>query len=387
MKIIGPQAQLRGSGIIIADANNATRLSFVTSTNLLELLDASEVVVAECKIVSSKSRWSADQLVSVVAIGTAPLIVTSTTIVSNLNVERYGGLNSAVNTKGQIIVSTGNAIAFVGVGVNGQVLTADSVEASGVKWAAAVGSLPTNYLSGLNLTNNATDLTNDIDIATGVARSGDDTEDMALASTLVKRIDAAWAVGTNQGGMDTGSVDASSWYYVWLIKRPDTGVVDVLISLSVANPTMPANYTKKRRIGAVKRLSSVIRPFIQVGGEFFWKSPTADVSVTNLGTSRTTYGVGGSIPFGWRVKCLCNISIGSGDGVYVSCPDMTDLAPSDTAAPLATQRNSGAVIDGIMTSLLTSADQNISARALAASSTFRVAVVSYEDMRGQDGGV
>lgn len=110
-------------------------------------------------------------------------------------------------------------------------------------------------LDGLKITNNATDANNDIDIAAGSCRDSADAEVLTLASALVKRIDATWAVGTNQGGLDTGSAAAGTFYAVWLIKRSDTGVVDVLISASFTAPTMPASYDLKRRIGWVATIA------------------------------------------------------------------------------------------------------------------------------------
>ena len=65
---------------------------------------------------------------------------------------------STVTTKGDILVATGaGTIVRQGIGTNGHVLTADSAEADGLKWAAlpASGSmtlLSTTTLSGLNVT-------------------------------------------------------------------------------------------------------------------------------------------------------------------------------------------------------------------------------------------
>lgn len=45
-----------------------------------------------------------------------------------------------VNAKGDLLVGTAdNTIARVGVGTNGHILTADSAETAGVKWAANTG--------------------------------------------------------------------------------------------------------------------------------------------------------------------------------------------------------------------------------------------------------
>jgi len=55
---------------------------------------------------------------------------------------------SLVTTKGDLIVATGNAtVARQGIGTNGQVLTADSTEADGLKWATpSAGALV--YIDG-----------------------------------------------------------------------------------------------------------------------------------------------------------------------------------------------------------------------------------------------
>ena len=47
-----------------------------------------------------------------------------------------------LTTKGDILVATGSATPIrVGVGTNTHVLTADSGEASGIKWAAGAGGI------------------------------------------------------------------------------------------------------------------------------------------------------------------------------------------------------------------------------------------------------
>jgi hypothetical protein len=47
--------------------------------------------------------------------------------------------NSLITTKGDLIVRDASAPARLGVGTNGHVLTADSAETTGVKWAAPSG--------------------------------------------------------------------------------------------------------------------------------------------------------------------------------------------------------------------------------------------------------
>ena len=108
----------------------------------------------------------------------------------------------------------------------------------------------------LSLSANVSDAANDIDISAGNAASDDAFPYiMQLSSTLTKRIDANWSVGTGGGGLDTG-VAGNAIYYIWLIQRPDTGLVDALISQSSTSPTMPPSYTRKRLIGSILRNSN-----------------------------------------------------------------------------------------------------------------------------------
>jgi hypothetical protein len=89
----------------------------------------------------------------------------------------------------------------------------------------------------------------DHDLTIGAARiwvSNGSEERLINFASLTKQIDAAWAAGTNQGGLDTGTVANSTWYYLWAIYNPTSGVADYLISTSTSAPTMPSGYTYKR---------------------------------------------------------------------------------------------------------------------------------------------
>lgn len=148
----------------------------------------------------------------------------------------------------------------------------------------------TEYINGLTLANDTIDANDDITIAAGKCADGAFGRDMVLATGLTKRIDAAWAVGTNAGMMDTGSVANSTWYHVFLIERSDTGVTDVLCSLSPTSPTMPANYDYKRRIGAIYRESAKIIGFIQTGDDFRWKTRPASIDDASTGVTTALTG-------------------------------------------------------------------------------------------------
>lgn len=58
------------------------------------------------------------------------------------------------------------------------------------------------------------------------------------------------AATTGANALDTGALAANTWYYVWLISSGN--FVAGLLSLSATAPTMPATYTHKIRVGAMK---------------------------------------------------------------------------------------------------------------------------------------
>jgi hypothetical protein len=129
--------------------------------------------------------------------------------------------------------------------------------------------------------------TTSFSVATGFVGDSTFADTLALRSSLTKTT-SAWAVGTSAGGLDTGTIAANTWYAVHLIKRPDTGVVDVLFSLSDTAPTLPANYTLFRRIGWVlTNGSSQFVKFFQINREFWWDVKFSEVNeVTPASTNR-----------------------------------------------------------------------------------------------------
>jgi len=156
---------------------------------------------------------------------------------------------------------------------------------------------------------------------------------LTLASSIAKTT-AAWAVGTATGGLDTGTIANSTWYHFHVIKRTDTAVVDVLISLSATAPTMPTNYTERRRIGSGRTDGSAQwTAFDQDGDRFLWDAvPALDVSANNPGTAAVTRTL--TVPTGVNVEALMNVGVtntGVADNFAVY---FSDLASSDQAASL-----------------------------------------------------
>jgi hypothetical protein len=197
---------------------------------------------------------------------------------------------------------------------------------------------PRGHLSGLKPSNNATDTVNDIDIAVGECRSDDDTEDMVLASALTKRLDAAWVVGTNQGGRDTGSIADVTWH-LFLIKNVTTGVVDALFSQSLTAPTMPSGYTVKRRLLSIQRSVanfSGLWQFKCLPGDYFQTTIVAIDAQGLGGGASTTYNMSlACIPVGFKILCHLYTQTYNTSGIQaltVSDPDIGGVSAIYTYA-------------------------------------------------------
>lgn len=188
------------------------------------------------------------------------------------------------------------------------------------------------YLTGLTLSTAGSSTT--FGISVGVAVDSTAADFMKLTSAYTKTT-ASWAVGSGNGGLDTGTTlgAANTWYHVHLIKRVDTGVVDVLFSLSATAPTMPTNYTLFRRIGSMKTDGSknwIL--FSQLGDEFLWDVPVVDIAA---GTASSTTGVGVTltVPTGVQVIAALTLRadfVTSGNALIISSPDVANTAASAT---------------------------------------------------------
>lgn len=192
-------------------------------------------------------------------------------------------------------------------------------------------------LFGLTLSNDIGTPNTVLDIAAGIACGSTGAAMLNLPSAYTKNCNAAWAVGSGNGALDSGSsLGSSTWYHVWLIMRVDTGVVDILLSTSATAPTMPTSYTLKRRIGSIKTDgSSHILAFTQDGDYFRWAASVFEINTGNPGTSAVTLTLGG-VPTGVNVQALFNCLLfnnnTAGNGIYFSDLAATDEIPTGAGA-------------------------------------------------------
>jgi hypothetical protein len=149
---------------------------------------------------------------------------------------------------------------------------------------AVSGGAGTGQIFGLTLSNDSGGTTA-IAVAAGSARDSTDVDTMTLAAPLTGKVLAnPWSAGSSGGLLDTGTV-GNATYHMHLIKRPDTGAVDLLASLSPVVPTLPASYTMFRRIGSIMRVAGAIVLFRQNGDDFHRSVSSLDGSVNAPGAA------------------------------------------------------------------------------------------------------
>jgi len=197
-----------------------------------------------------------------------------------------------------------------------------------------------DYIAGLTLSNDGTSPNTVIDISAGQATDSTNVKLMTLAAFT--KTTAAFATGTGNGGLDTGTVAASTWYHMFVISNAAGTTFDALISKSATAPTMPSGFALFRRIGSIlTNSSSQILAFVQDGQTFYWGTQVLDLSSGGNGTTTARTLITLSVPPGVKVRPLCRLtmpfgSAGSGGlGMIVTSPDEADVAPtvSTTSSP------------------------------------------------------
>lgn len=250
-----------------------------------------------------------------------------------------GGLSAVVNIAGDLLSGAGTGVSPLTIDQNA-IMTRETINPPGgeydangfriVNLAAGVAAtdavnkgqmdtllaaLSGRFFTGLAISNNSLDTANDIDIATGTYTLGG-VAAFNLA-TLTKRLDAAWALGTGQGGLDTGAKAATSTYHVHVIRRQSDGVTDALFSLSATAPTLPVGWDLMGRVGSIRTNgSSNIVQFRQHGKIFMTEDTASEffAAATSAYALRTI----NALPNGVSVDGLFRADIGAGSNAVGS---------------------------------------------------------------------
>ncbi|MGO8368855.1 hypothetical protein ACC808_10460 [Rhizobium ruizarguesonis] len=190
------------------------------------------------------------------------------------------------------------------------------------------GTILRGYLYGCEISNNVTDLTNDLDIAAGVAASDDTSPVLIVCSAVTRQLDVAYGTG-NGGRFDSAIADG-----VWHIFVCTNGTLTAVGMSQSLNPTTapnyPSGYTKYRRIGSRNRMSGAWRRVIQRGDRHMLLDPLPQNGGAAIGTTTTAALLAlTGIPTGIEVEALFEASFTSAtvsNGALLSSPLINDSA-------------------------------------------------------------
>jgi hypothetical protein len=293
-----------------------------------------------------------------------------------------------------------NALTVKNIFLNGAALVGGEIKAAvpivllydGTQWNivgnAAASFVPRSYLAGLTLSTAGASTT--MTTAAGMATDAANAFMMKLTASIGKTT-SAWVVGTGNGGLDTGAIANSTWYHFYLIQRLDTGVVDVLFSLSASAPTMPTNYGLKRRIGSgLTSGAAQWVAFIQDGDYFRWLASVLDINSNNPGVAAVTRTL--TVPTGVNVLATFNAGLtctaAGGSGVLFSDLAANDETPVNTAAAplqsLGDASNSASLFTAQSIRTNTSAQIRSRLRVSDASTNLYIATTGWIDSRGRN---
>lgn len=184
-------------------------------------------------------------------------------------------------------------------GLGAATASGDAVRYEQVGTLVASEGMLQGYLFGCTMSTAGSSATMSI----SAGRATDSTGLQSMALTAIAKTTSAWAVGTATGGLDTGSIANSTWYHFYVIRRPDTGVVDVVFSTNATTPTLPTNYTQYRRIGSGRTNGSAqwVR-FSQNGDRFTWYESVYDVGASSSGSGTVARTL--TVPLGLAVDAF-----------------------------------------------------------------------------------
>lgn len=209
--------------------------------------------------------------------------------------------------------------------------------------------LPRGYIDGCKLSNNTSDATNDIDVASGVCRDATNTFNI-IVSALTKRLDATWSAGGGNGmrnSADNSGNIGNRTYHIFAVAKAD-GTQDIYADGQPIEATAlsalqaesgGADYVYARRIGAILRESGNIVAFYQAGERFLRVTPIMEPSISLPDINRHNVAI--KVPTGLKLPPIIGVQIhnagsGSNGSIYVSDPDTADVAGSASVGVVAT---------------------------------------------------
>lgn len=165
-----------------------------------------------------------------------------------------------------------------------QVLNDFSDDGTGLKYKGADIIHNSPKIEGLILSNNYSDVVNDIDISQGYCSDSTRAARITLTTALTKRLDASWSAGNNAGMLQSGQTKAvSKSYRIYIISSADGTDVDIIATEYNIPISLPSGYTIYRYIGSIRTTpTGAIQLFTQVGNTVILHSDKNLLSETSV---------------------------------------------------------------------------------------------------------
>ena len=169
---------------------------------------------------------------------------------------------------------------------------------NGTNFVQVLGKVPATtktqgvaFLSNpITISNNATDANNDIDFSAGNGVLDDGSGQVLLSSTLVKRLDASWVAGTNQGGLFSGTKAINTWYYLFAIVNTTTGATDAGFDSSVSGANVPSGWKISKILHAIRTDGSgnILNGTFLKDGWFYFNTSQSEYTTTSTVATNIT---------------------------------------------------------------------------------------------------
>lgn len=251
------------------------------------------------------------------------------------------------------------------------------------------------YLFGGETANNATDLTNDVDIAATITVDNT-TLGLITAGTMTKRLDANWAPGSANGGRYSGAAITNTTYHIWAVSKADGSGGDYYMDPSPVRATVLAHlqaetggaaYTNARLIWSIVRSGGSIKRYRQKGDECWWYGLQSDYNTTAGTTSYVNQTL--TLPTGVEVVAIVSAGLrttsGTGENYMLVLPTWADAGRSASSSDFTVMSPSDGGRAGSVSEMRILADssQQIKWQATGAGLTVTIFTLGFVFNRGR----
>jgi len=267
----------------------------------------------------------------------------------------WGTIENIIPNQGIVYKNSSNVVAQAALGTAGQVLTmvggVPAFATPATNGFVDARSVNISYASVTSLSVNFGNLVVNSVAGSGIAINNSSTYTLNLSTNSLPN------------GLDTGSLIASTYYYVFAIYNSTTSTVATLASISPTAPTLPTGYTYFRLIGLFRtNSSSQIDPLYNQNGRAVNLGQTANVVVSTQSTQATNKYWSGSIsyaPYQYVDKAFFRFSLVGAAATQTANVVISNIAAGSTGATYQNVTTTNEIYGAFIVAPYTTAGTNI----------------------------